>query len=78
MSYTSYNQMTDLIKREADFKGNTMSAYHDPSGNYIIKSYETEIARVHSSDGFKHFVPKFYSRTTSRHQGIVKRAWGIQ
>lgn len=77
MSYTSYNQMTDLIKSESDFNGNTMSAYHDPSGNYIIKSYDTEIARVHTSDGFKEFHPKKYSVTTSKHQGIVRRAWGL-
>jgi hypothetical protein len=63
-----------LAKSEA-FKGNSMSAYW--FGNtYVVYSYNTLIAST-DLNGYE-FDGRKYSTTTSRHQNLIRRVWGVK
>lgn len=66
----NYDQIPHRLISQEPFNGNSMSAYYDSSGNYIVASYNTEIARV-THDGQRVFNDRKYSKTTSRHQNLV-------
>lgn len=74
MSYTSYKDMEALIKNRVPFTGNSCRGEIDSSGVYVIYSYQTTIAHyIHKP----YVSPRYYSRTTSRLQNIIKRAWEL-
>ena len=67
---TIENKLADLVP----FKGNSLSAYWEGE-IYKVVSYSTLIA-VKQPSG-RVIASKKYSSTTSRHQNLIKKAWGI-
>jgi len=65
---------TKLANREA-FRGNSLKAYWIGEV-YKVISYNTQIAEVGNMGNILLNKNK-YSVTTSRHQNLIKRAWGI-
>lgn len=76
MSYSNYRQIENALIARDNFDGNSASAKWVGS-EYRVISYSTLIARI-GSGGEVWISPVRYSRTTSRLQNIVKRAWGIK
>jgi hypothetical protein len=67
----NYSQIPSLLANRLDFQGNSMTGVRDQStGDYVVLSYATEIARV-KANGEKIYNHRHYSRTTSRHQNLV-------
>lgn len=71
----SYKTIETKLRNRESFNGNSMNA-HYTEGAYMVYSYATLIA-YHNYDGELYFNPKKYSVTTSRHQNLVKKAWGL-
>jgi hypothetical protein len=76
----NYRTIEQKLKARKPFKGNSMSASlekHEGEIWLTVYSYRTPIAR-HAMGSWKYqFDSKKYSATTSRHQNLVRRAWGI-
>jgi len=76
MSYLkTLKQASELLEQREPFTTGTLSARYDTSGNYLVFSYDQMIAGWHES-GRVDFNTNYYSKTTSKHLNIVKRAWG--
>lgn len=70
----NYKQVQEAIETLQPFKhGYSMSATRE-DWVYRIYSYSTEIARFNEIEGVWYVNPNKYSVTTSKQQGIVKRA----
>lgn len=65
----------NLLTWKQEFTTGTLSARYDTAGNYIVFSYDQLIAG-YSASAVANFNENFYSKTTSKHLNIVKRAWG--
>lgn len=70
MSQANYRSIPTLLRTQQPFEGNSMSARRDYTGDYVVFSYATEIARV-TPDGQRIINDRKYSTTTSRHQNLV-------
>ena len=75
----NYTQCERKAASLIPFKGNTMRGEWDErdNGTYLVYSYRTVIAKRDTLTGYTWYNDAKYSRTTSRHQGVVRRAWGI-
>ena len=81
----NYKTIEKKLLNLESFSGNTMSARAEHSRGrfeYKIYSYQTLVA-VRTYDGlegewFDWLNPNKYSTTTSRHQNLIKRAWGVK
>lgn len=69
---SNYREIPGLLRARAPFEGNSMSATVSPSGLYEVWSYATVIATLDTRSGQKAFNDQKYSRTTSRHQNLVR------
>lgn len=77
MSYLkTLNQASELLEQREPFTTGTLSARYDTAGNYLVFSYDQMIAGWHNS-GRTDLNSNYYSKTTSKHLNIVKRAWGL-
>ena len=65
---------TKLANREA-FRGNSLHAFY-LGEVYKVYSYYTLIAEI-GNMGNKLVNSQKYSVTTSRHQNLIRRAWGL-
>lgn len=75
MSYSNYDEVLDAVRDYRDFEGNTMWGEWS-NGVYRVYSYRTLIARYTPALGGERVLSMTkHSRTTSRHQGIIRRAW---
>lgn len=72
-----YHLIEELLPRHVPFTGNSMSAFW-VGDTYCVLSYQTCIARYNQSTGEVWLDDTFYSMTTSRHQGYVRRAWNLE
>ncbi len=80
----NYKTIATKLKDLEGFNGNTLTAKVETtwgSFRYAVYSYNTLIAEK-SWDGaegewFTWVNPNKYSVTTSKHQGIIRRAWGV-
>lgn len=70
----NYKTIEQKLKTLTPFKGNSLTAYWEGE-LYKVISYSTLIASTHSNGTFSVATRK-YSVTTSRHQNLIKRAWG--
>lgn len=70
--------MERKLRNEENFEGNSVKAYHDSTGNYIVMSYATEIGRVTTNHGFKELNNRYFSSTTSRLQNLIISAWDLR
>lgn len=72
----NYREIPALLSSRTPFEGNSMSAYVAHDGDYVVLSYNTEIARVTAStfqtEGEVILNEHKYSKTTSRHQNLCK------
>lgn len=78
MAKLNYTQVERAIANLENFEGN--SCFGQWVGDvYLVTSYRTTIAKVVQSPGgqVEWVNPDYYSKTTSRLQNIVKRAWGL-
>lgn len=77
MSYLkTLAEAEQLLANGEAFTAGTMSARYDTAGNYLVFSYDEMIAGRHNT-GRVDLNRNFYSKTTSKHLNIVKRAWGL-
>lgn len=78
MPYANYRDIEQAISNLEEFEGNSARGEYD-NGEYVIISYETEMARVRlNGDGGLTFNDRYYSSTTNRLQNIIKRALDIK
>jgi hypothetical protein len=73
----NYKVIEEKLKRFEPFTGNSMRGYEDERGNYLVISYNTQIAKRYSLLGSKELDTQWYSETTSKHQRLIARAWGF-
>jgi hypothetical protein len=71
----NYKSIEQKLIEYKPFKGNSMVAFWKGS-TYLVYSYNTLIA-VADPDGMN-YDPRKYSTTTSRHQNLIRKAWGIK
>jgi hypothetical protein len=77
----NYKTIQQKLRNREPFKGNSMSASRD-YGVYSVWSYNTLIAdyklgKLDDGEPRITFNETKYSVTTSKHQNIIRRAWGI-
>lgn len=72
----NYRTIEQKLRTLTPFKGNSMHASIDVEGSYRVFSYSTLIA-IHYGQGLSWTQDKKYSTTTSRHQNLIRKAWGI-
>lgn len=70
--YHNYEEIASAVERRLGFDGNSATGFYD-RGVYVVQSYGTVIAAF---DGYDYTLNSTkYSRTTSRLQNIVRKAW---
>jgi hypothetical protein len=69
----NYRTIAQKLTRLEPFKGNSMWAEIGVDGSYNVYSYNTLIA-AHYGHMYS-ISDRKYSTTTSRHQGLIRRAW---
>ena len=78
----NYRTIEAKLKSLTPFKGNSMSAWlNEDLQRLDVYSYSTLIARAYRYAGttlITYFDEGKYSTTTSRHQNLIKKAWGIK
>jgi hypothetical protein len=67
----NYREIPSALRNRQPFQGNSMSAEVRPDGSYVVKSYATIIAVATPGHPVSINEDK-WSRTTSRHQNLVK------
>lgn len=72
----NYQTIARKLANSEPFRGNTMSAVY-VGEVYKIYSYNTLIGEI-GNMGNKIFNATKYSVTTSKHQNLIRRAWGIK
>jgi hypothetical protein len=76
----NYRTIQARLRDRIPFKGNSMWAdFEEYEGEtwYTVYSYRTPIARQALATWHYQLNPEKYSTTTSRHQNLIRRAWGI-
>jgi hypothetical protein len=74
----NYKTIESKLANRERFTGNSLRGYWDGfSGNYVVYSYNTLIATLQDGGGPRWVSPDKYSVTTSRHQNLIRRAWGL-
>ncbi len=73
----NYKSIEAKLRNRIDFRGNSMSGHWADKNNFEVYSYRTRIAIFNDGDGIQ-IDSKKYSTTTSRHQNLVRKAWGVK
>ena len=69
----SQHHAAEAIRNHRDFKATALSGVNDGPNQYLVLSYSTVIARFVEGEGWS-LNERKYSKTTSRHQTIVRIA----
>ena len=83
MTKANYYEVEQAINEGRAFRGSSCSGFRDEAGAFCVVSYNTLIFKAEAPGvygyGVKvvYFDNRFYSRTTSRLQGIIKRAYNL-
>jgi hypothetical protein len=75
----NYRTIEHKLRNLEQFKGNSMRSeieIFDGIPHYTVYSYRTLIA-MHR-DGIGAVIDTKYSTTTSRHQNLIRKAWGVK
>jgi hypothetical protein len=75
----NYRTIDRKLRFLEQFKGNSMWSdvmMIDGKLHYVVYSYQTLIAMYY--DGKGAVIDTKYSTTTSRHQNVIRKAWGIK
>lgn len=75
MSYANYRDIERAIRSLEGFTGNSARGAWDSEGIYTVFSYTTPIAKANARTGGMVVNLRQYSKTTSRLQNIIHRAW---
>ncbi len=70
----NYRVIEQKLRNLEPFNGNTLRAFWDERG-YNVVSYYTRIASAVGTE--REIDSRRYSVTTSKHQGLIRRAWGF-
>ncbi len=77
----NYKTIEQKLRKGEPFRGNTLTGIWDSDSlTYSVWSYDTLIAtkkRMPDKGISVWLESRKYSVTTSKHQGIIRRAWGI-
>lgn len=78
----SYKVIEQKLRNLEPFRGNSLHAIKNLDLDRLeVYSYNTQIAIAYKLLGegifVTYFNPDKYSATTSRHQNLIRRAWGI-
>lgn len=77
----NYKVIEQKLRNLIPFRGNSMSAYlNDDLQRLDVYSYGTLIATAYRNAGdtaITYFNQGKYSVTTSRHQNLIRKAWGL-
>lgn len=73
----NYKTISAKLAERKDFRGNSMWASWLSSSQYMVFSYATPIAEIDLLTGKTWISSNKYSVTTSRHQNLIRRAWGL-
>jgi len=76
MAYSNYSQIEEAIASTTPFKGNSAQGYWE-NGTYWVQSYSTVIGANNPTTGVKNVNTNHYSKTTTRLQRIIVRAWNL-
>lgn len=76
------NEASESLRVQEPFTTGTLSATVEAYGEdyaYVVRSYGVVIARSNVNLGWSNVYADSYnySKTTSKHANIVKKAWGI-
>ena len=77
MAYSSYSDIQTILesKHLEDFDGNSSTGrWRYNRREYVVLSYATAIFRANRRGEPTYFNNSYFSRTTSRLQGIIRRA----
>ena len=77
MGYSSYTDIRAILESDnlEDFEGNSVRGmWTDNRTRYVVLSYTTIILECNRHGEPVYFDNSYYSRTTSRLQGIIRRA----
>ena len=72
----NYKTIERKLKAYEPFKGNSLWATRN-GDEYYVYSYSTQIARASLNVLWHDVTERKYSTTTSRHQNLIRRAWGV-
>jgi hypothetical protein len=72
----NYKTIEQKLKAYEPFRGNSLWATRS-GDEYTVYSYSTQIARASVNVLWHEVEPRKYSVTTSRHQNLIRRAWGL-
>ena len=72
----NYKVIEQKLKAYEPFRGNSLWATRS-GDEYSVYSYSTLIARASVNVLWHEVDSRKYSVTTSRHQGLIRRAWGF-
>lgn len=78
MRYSSYSKIRAILESDnlEDFDGNSSAGrWRYARTEYRVFSYNTAILRANRHGEPTYFDNRYYSRTTSRLQGIIRRAF---
>ena len=81
----NYRTIEQKLANREPFRGNSLWAYTTENGVYRVVSYSTTIASFIPSEASDVWVGESgawvssdkYSTTTSRHQNLIRKAWGV-
>jgi hypothetical protein len=75
----SYEQIETKLRNLEPFRGNSMMGLLDEWGSYKVYSYSTQIAQAYpTASGIRAKMNnEKFSTTTSRHQNLIRKAWGL-
>lgn len=78
----NYKTIEQKLRNLEPFRGNTMTAvWNENKGGLDVYSYNTCIGqalRINGQIVIDYFNRDKYSVTTSKHQNIIRRAWGVK
>jgi hypothetical protein len=78
----NYKAIEQKLANLEPFRGNSMTAFwNDNKGGLDVYSYNTCIGQALVINGqivIDYFNRNKYSTTTSRHQNLIRRAWGVK
>lgn len=80
MAHTNYRDMPSKVRNLEAFTHGSCHAVNNLDKEYVVVSYNTAVARAKKIDGEWHYAinSRKYSQTTSRLQGIIRRAWAME
>lgn len=77
MPNVTLKQAAKYLEQKKPFKASNFFAVKDLQGNYIVYSFATIMLIIYADNSKNYLDTNFYSRTTSRHQSIIKKTLSL-